>query len=386
MTIGKDIPPFPQFHHSHSFTLPFIPFGMSTRQAVMRSVTQRIESVHITSALPEGVFSRKIIGTHSGRFHCDEALACGLLLHTPVYEQSHIIRTRNPALLEKADVVVDVGGVYDHSTARYDHHQPTFRLKMETPRASYTATRLSSAGLIYLHYGRALIKEFCQQFAPDSAEFIDVLYDKLYKDFIEHVDAIDNGVEQCSGVFEKLYHIPNTLASRIDSLNPRWNEEISDEIANCAFQKAILLATGEFYARLEFLCMSWIPARRLVVQAFEDAQKSKMPEVIIISGGGLPWKEHLFDVEKEKDLVGKTLYCMFPEVTGEWKIIAVPEKLGGFANRLPLPWKGLRDDELDKASGISGCIFVHASGFIGGNRTFEGAFEMAQRSMAVQRK
>lgn len=32
-------------------------------------------------------------------------------------------------------------------------------------------------------------------------------------------------------------------------------------------------------------------------------------------------------------------------------------------------------------SGIKGCIFVHASGFIGGNETREGALEMARKTL-----
>lgn len=44
-------------------------------------------------------------------------------------------------------------------------------------------------------------------------------------------------------------------------------------------------------------------------------------------------------------------------------------------------WRGLRDEELSKISGIPGCIFVHASGFIGGNKTREGALQMALQSL-----
>ena len=44
-------------------------------------------------------------------------------------------------------------------------------------------------------------------------------------------------------------------------------------------------------------------------------------------------------------------------------------------------WRGVRDEELSKLSGIPGCIFVHASGFIGGNETYEGALEMARRTL-----
>ena len=45
-------------------------------------------------------------------------------------------------------------------------------------------------------------------------------------------------------------------------------------------------------------------------------------------------------------------------------------------------WCGLRDKELSQQSGISGCVFVHANGFIGGNQTYEGALEMAVRTLA----
>jgi hypothetical protein len=37
-------------------------------------------------------------------------------------------------------------------------------------------------------------------------------------------------------------------------------------------------------------------------------------------------------------------------------------------------WRGIRDTELSKVSGIPGCIFVHASGFIGGNSSYEGNY------------
>ena len=35
----------------------------------------------------------------------------------------YVCRTRDPKVLEQCDVVVDVGGVYDPDTHRYDHHQ-----------------------------------------------------------------------------------------------------------------------------------------------------------------------------------------------------------------------------------------------------------------------
>lgn len=64
------------------------------------------------------------------------------------------------------------------------------------------------------------------------------------------------------------------------------------------------------------------------------------------------------------------------------RVQCIPKNESSFQNRKDLLWKGLRDDELSKASGIDGCVFVHVSGFIGGNKTFEGAMEMATKSLA----
>lgn len=54
-----------------------------------------------------------------------------------------------------------------------------------------------------------------------------------------------------------------------------------------------------------------------------------------------------------------------------------------FFHRLSLlvEWRGMRDEALSKISGIPGCIFVHASGFIGGNNTMDGALEMARKTL-----
>ena len=64
-----------------------------------------------------------VIGTHNGKFHCDEVLACWLLKTLPEYQQAQIVRTRNSEELDKCDIVVDVGGVYNPGKHRYDHHQ-----------------------------------------------------------------------------------------------------------------------------------------------------------------------------------------------------------------------------------------------------------------------
>ena len=62
-----------------------------------------------------------------------------------------------------------------------------------------------------------------------------------------------------------------------------------------------------------------------------------------------------------------------------WRVQAVTAEGTAFTNRLGLreAWRGLRDAELSAACGIDGAKFVHASGFIGGHATYEGALAMA---------
>lgn len=55
----------------------------------------------------------KRIVTHNGTFHCDESLACFLLKQTEEFKDAEIIRTRDPSVIETADIVVDVGAIYD---------------------------------------------------------------------------------------------------------------------------------------------------------------------------------------------------------------------------------------------------------------------------------
>ena len=49
---------------------------VSSSSTTMERLRKVIEATKILSRVPEGA---KCIGTHNGTFHCDEALACGLL-------------------------------------------------------------------------------------------------------------------------------------------------------------------------------------------------------------------------------------------------------------------------------------------------------------------
>ncbi len=134
------------------------------------------------------------VGTHDGIFHCDEVLACYLLKLLPQYKNANIIRTRDENILKDCDIVVDVGGVYDPSTHRYDHHQRSFGQTLSSLLPNKQSTiKLSSAGLIFAHFGHQIIANLLNWDKNDDKT--DVVFDKVYENFVQEIDAIDNGID-----------------------------------------------------------------------------------------------------------------------------------------------------------------------------------------------
>ncbi|XP_078362703.1 MYG1 exonuclease-like [Oculina patagonica] len=319
------------------------------------------------------------IGTHNGTFHCDEALACFMLKQLPEYKHADIVRTRNPEELAKCDIVVDVGGVYDADKHRYDHHQRSFTGCMKTLSSGKPwVTKLSSAGLVYLHFGHRVISQVLK--TKDNDDVTNKIYDKIYENFIQEIDAIDNGISQSDE--EPRYSITTNLSSRVSRLNPRWNDPNPD--GEKQFQKAVDLVGEELLNRICYYRDSWLPARSLVEAAIIDRKKvDPSGEIIELEGGGCPWKEHLFELEQDLKIEPPIKFVIYTDQNNKWRVQCVPVRPDAFVNRLSLleEWCGYRDEPLSALSGIKGCIFVHASGFIGGNETREGALEMARKTL-----
>lgn len=323
--------------------------------------------------------SSKVIGTHSGSFHADEALAIFMLHQTAEYKDSKVVRSRDPEVLNKLDILVDVGSEYDPSRNRFDHHQRGFT---ETFSPNHTI-KLSSAGLIYKHFGKQVIQNKLE-LAPNDP-LVDLVYLRLYKNFVEAMDGIDNGVNQYDG--PSRYSSSTDLSSRVARLNPSWNE--ANVNVDERFHKAVELTGKEFMDALDGIYKTWLPARKIVEDAFLKRYEVHPSGLIILFDKFCPWQSHLFDIEEEKKISDdqKILYAIFQDDSKSWRVRAVSLSPESFENRLALPeeWRGLRDDELSNKSKIDGCIFVHASGFIGGNKTKEGAIQMAIFSMQMQK-
>ena len=198
-----------------------------------------------------------------------------------------------------------------------------------------------------------------------------------------------------AGIEKRFEDTRFTLASAVNRFNYRGKNEAEEESLEKAakqerederFLVASQFVGEQFVMEVSDAFKAWLPARAIVREAYSkrfEVHPSGKILVLPHRTGGLPWADHLY--EREDEAGGedsKVLYVLFPE-SGEpdckWRIRSVSVARGEFKNRKDLPdaWKGLRDAELSKVSGIPGCVFVHSSGFIGGNENFEGAMAMA---------
>ncbi len=58
-------------------------------------------------------------------------------------------------------------------------------------------TKLSSAGLVYYHFGHQIIAQILKANIQDN--ITNIIFDKVYEMFVEEIDAIDNGISTADG-------------------------------------------------------------------------------------------------------------------------------------------------------------------------------------------
>lgn len=338
-----------------------------------------------TEAKQQRVNSQLTIGTHDGIFHCDEILACFMLQSLPKFANATIVRTRNDEKLNQCDIVVDVGSIFDPEKSRFDHHQKTFQHTLSSLRPEWGAqwtVRLSSAGLIYTYFGEDVIREILKVAGHSdvSDECVQKVFLKVYEYFIQEIDGIDNGVPQHSD--EPLYRITTNLSSRVGNFNSVWNST-EDFDAMAQFEKAKKMVGEEFTDRILYYATVWWPARSIVADAIKNRLQVHESGEIIELKQVCPWKQHLYDLEKDLGIDGVLKYCICQNSPTDYRVICVPVSANSYVCRkfLPKEWRGIRDKELRTVSGLVDASFCHATGFIGGAGSRDGVLSMAIKSV-----
>ena len=344
------------------------------------------------------------ICTHNSVFHVDECLAIWMLFQLPEYKNAKVVRSRDPQVWSQSQILVDVGGEYDATTGRFDHHQRGFSETL-SPRHS---TKLSSAGLIYKHFGTRVIHAVISAYeAPTTDDFkmsslhigsqpkviqehweassnfprssssltsltldndVNLTYWYVYKTFLEAIDAIDNGIKQFDG--RSAYMISTDLSSRIRHMNVNLfqpPEYIMDEAElEARFFKAIQIVGQEFTESILYTYYHYLPGRSIIDKKFAEIKKSlsmtsvtqatqvaQAPTRVMILTKRIPsWKNHFLELEEQYQLQGVIWFMVFFDAqNNHWKIQILPVSNSNPKARKLLceKWAGL-----DQAALVSG--------------------------------
>ena len=284
----------------------------------------------------------QVIATHNGNFHADDVFAVAALKH--LFPSAELIRTRDLDVLAEADVVLDVGGVYDAGKGRFDHHQ------RGGAGARENGIPFSSFGLMWQKYGL--------QICGNDQEIADA----VDKNLVTAIDAID-----CGHVDGPITGV--SLSQTISMFNPTW-EEHGDYDA--CFEEAVTFAS-RVLARFIAAARGGVNAKSIVIEAIENATD---PRVIVLEQF-TPWKTTVLNTSPD------ALFMIYPAQTGEWRIQTVPVELGSFEDRkkLPAPWAGLSGKELQDVTGLEDAMFCHNGMFIAGCKSFESTMKMAELAL-----
>ena len=321
---------------------------------------------------------QKIIVVHNGAFHADDALAVAFLLNTEEFKDAKVVRTSNEKEIEKADVVCDVGCVYDHEKRRYDHHQPDFNQTFKN-----CPVLCSSCGLVYIHFGRKIIKNILRRNGRTPGKSVERLYNKMYHSFVKEIDAIDNGIR----LNTEPYSIQTGISARIHHLNKHVKNPgcSKDE----CFMEAVHLIENEFEENL-LLCYDEQReidySKPIVREAYESRFDIDESGHIVLLEENCNFNSNLRDLErkearKSNNIAPKVFYVLYPS-KGQWHCTAINEEDGRL--RKPLPCKGLRDEELSNSCGISGGIFVHRCGFMAMFNKRQNIIKFAQYALQAE--
>lgn len=291
----------------------------------------------------------KLICTHSGSFHADDALGVAMLM--TLFPSAEVVRSRDPDVWAKADILVDVGGEHDVSRARFDHHQKGFNRKRPC------GTPYAGAGLVWDAYG----KDYVSLLVPElTAAERDEVFCRVDALLVRHADAFDSGIE-VGGPFEF------GLAGIINGFNNTWAESDSDDDR---FNLAWTVA-GMALRNLTVAQAAQVRANSMV----REAECLFDGRVLVLDRARLPYDEYVVNH------MPRVLFAVYPESRGEQhQVRVIPQVIGQFKARADLPaaWAGLRDKELAATTGVADAVFCHNGRFIAGASSKEGALALAK--------
>lgn len=299
--------------------------------------------------------------THSGQFHADDIFSTALLnvyfRHKDKTIKVKCKRSIKKEDIEIADIVYDIGLVYDPKKLRFDHHQN------DTELVRSNGIPYAAFGLVFKNFGPEFITLISGE---KNKKVIGEIFETIEKKLVMHIDAMDNGTSTYKQVFKGVdittidnYFQMCKFASGIDDIK-RIDKKFFELVK---FSESIVLNITQYAAHLQ-------SEKALAIKAYNKAKDKR----IIICDRFYSFNFNAFP---------EPLLAIYPDLRNNWsaKNVQTGEDLYEARFYFPESWRGLVDTELEKVSGVKGAKFCHKSGFLCVNETKEGLLKMVEVAM-----
>ena len=288
--------------------------------------------------------------THNGTMHADEVFATAFLsLYFGNFKVSRVSEV--PKDISTNTIIYDIG------KGKFDHHQSDARIRDN-------GIKYSSFGLLFEEYGLSYLKKL-------KLKNTKAIYNYLVKDFIEAIDAIDNGIFP---EIKSIYKI-KTVSDVIKIFNPSYG---SNDKEDEQFIKSVSLAESILTEELKNV----IGKVEAGVKVKKILNKTKGP--ILILDEYLPYEETVLTSLSGK----KILFAIYPSNRGGYGIKTIPISTTDKTSRVYFPkeWGGLTNDALEKVTGIKGSLFCHTNRFLMTASDLDTAKKLAELAININEK
>lgn len=291
--------------------------------------------------------SKRIV-THDSSFHTDDIFAVATL--TLLLGDVEVVRSREQAVIDSGDYVVDTGLVLDPSKHRYDHHQPEGAGKRDNgiPYASF--------GLVWKEFGPRLAG------GDRQAAYVDTR-------LAQPIDAFDNGVAINTNLYEGIrwYDIGDFLMSYLTK------DDNTPEKLYERFMQLVQIAK-ELLEREMRKAQDYVDWEDKLMSLYEGSQDKRLIE---IPDEESPWRVVF-------GRLPEPVYIIYQRRDRAWGVKAVPDlsKPYGFTRKqLPEAWGGRQGEELQRITGVEDAVFAHRGLFMVVAKSREGALKLAQMAL-----
>lgn len=292
------------------------------------------------------------IATHDAKFHTDDVFAVATLFLVLGKENCEVLRTRDENIISSCDYVVDVGGLYDESKNRFDHHQ------IEGAGTRENGIPYASFGLVWKKFDTTLTKS-------------EAVAKEVERVLVTPIDAIDNGVDISKPVFKDVFQYD--INSLVNLHRSTWKEsqDWDNRFLECVDWAMFVLS------RVIKITQDAEEAVQTIKKAYVETSDKR---IIVLD------EQYDFGREIVTSILSKfdePVYAvLYRSDAKNWQVVCM-RKPDSFESKRPLPpdWRGKRDGELAGSTGISDAVFCHRSGFMCIVGSKIGAIKLAEKAL-----